>query len=123
MDLALDPQTGDLLLESGRLRLATGLDAIAQDVTMRLRFFLGEWFLDTRIGVPYFQDILVKNPNIPRATQLLRQVVQETPGVTSVDRFDFTLDAQARKASVAFSASTTTGQLTYDRELILGVEQ
>lgn len=123
MDLALDPQTGDLLLESGRLRLATGLDAIAQDVTMRLRFFLGEWFLDTRIGVPYFQEILVKNPNIPRVTQLLRQVVQETPGVTSVDRFDFTLDAQARNASVAFTASTTAGQLTYDRELILGVEQ
>lgn len=121
MDLALDPQTGDLLLESGNLRLTSGLDAIAQDVTIRLRFFLGEWFLDTRVGVPYFQEILVKNPNIPRVTQLLRQVVQETPGVTSVDRFDFSFDAATRKASVAFTASTTAGQLTYDQELILEV--
>jgi len=120
MDLALDSQTGDLYLSRGGLATVTGVDAIRQSLTIRLRFYKGEWFLDPAIGVPYFESILVKNPRIPEVQSILRQVILTTPGVTGLERFDFTFDAARRTARLRFTASSTSGPVVFDRELIVG---
>lgn len=119
MDLALDINTADLVIERGDIALVEGIDAIRQDVSTRLQFFKGEWFLDTRIGVPYYQSILIKNPNFTQVRFLLQQTVTTTPGVNTIDRFDMSFDSTKRSLSVDFSASTTEGQLIFDQELIL----
>jgi hypothetical protein len=41
-----------------------GKDAKAQQARIRLQTFQGEFFLDSTLGIPYFGNILVKNPNI-----------------------------------------------------------
>lgn len=120
MDLALDPLTGDLLVEGGDLQLLDGLDAIAQHVAIRLQFFRGEWFLDTRIGVPYFTDILVKNPDLNIVRFLLRAAVASTPGVINLQSFDMVFEGITRALNVDFEAETEEGPLEFDRELILG---
>ncbi len=120
MDLALDT-TGDLYLDqTGGIAVVSDADAIAQSLAIRLQFFQGEWFLDTRVGVPYFQRILVKNPQQADVVSILRQAILTTPGVTGIERFDFTLDAARRVASISFTASSTSGPVVFDRELILG---
>lgn len=120
MDLALDSQTGDLYLVGGNLATVDGRDAIAQSLLLSLRFYLGEWFLDRRIGIPYFERVLVKNPRIPEVESILRQVILAAPGVTGLERFDFTFDAAQRTARLRFTASSTSGPVVFDRELILG---
>lgn len=117
MDIALDPDTGDLLIEGGDLVLTTGRDAILQHLTIRLQFFLGEWEWDTRIGVPYFQDVLVKAPDLNVVRTLLRETITSTPGVTGLQNFE--LDLDGRTLRLDFEASTTEGPVTFDRELIL----
>lgn len=120
MDLKLSGST--LVIESGDLVLVDGLEAIAQDVTTRLRMFLGEWFLNTKAGVPYFERILVKNPSVPDVLSILSEVVTKTPGVQAItEGLTWDYSAADRSATVAFKANTIAGPLTYDQELVLGL--
>jgi hypothetical protein len=119
MDLAIDTTSGDLVIEGGDLKLLEGIDSIVQDIAVRLQFFQGEWFLDTRIGIPYFGSILVKNPDLGVVRFLLRSTVSSTPGITNITRFDLDFDAATRVLRVDFDAETEEGPFTFDRELIL----
>jgi hypothetical protein len=102
-------QTGDLDLTGHRLNLTTGEEAIEQNLRVRLRFFLAEWFLDRSQGIPYYRDILVKNPNLLLVRSLFRTAILNTTGISSVDSLDLTLDKQARKLTLAFQATMDTG--------------
>lgn len=116
MDLALTAG-GDLEIP---IRMATADEAIAQHILIRLRFVRGEWFLDDSIGVPYFEKVLVKNPNLPVISSIMQRAISETPGVASVDDFVLTLDAATRRASVSFSCTTDTGAaLDFSKEFVL----
>jgi hypothetical protein len=99
-DLKLDPVTHDLDLSTGDLQIVTGLDAIVQRLRIRYQFFLGEWFLDERQGIPFYQKILIKNPNFADVNSILREVATTTPGVAEVNRVDFDFDSATREFTV-----------------------
>lgn len=83
-DLALDEITGDIALTgTHQASLTTTFEQEAtQRLRMRMRRFLGEWFLDTGLGIPYRRDILVKNPDL----QVIRSIfVQELLKDAAVD--------------------------------------
>jgi hypothetical protein len=103
-DFKLDPVTGDLDLSTGDLQFVTGADAVAQHLLVRLRFYLGEWFLDTRVGIPYYSQILVKNPNLAAIRTTYRQAILSTPGVETLERMDLEFDAATRELALDFSA-------------------
>lgn len=120
MDLRLNNE-GDLLIEDDELKLIDGDDAIVQHLTIRLRFFLGEWFLDERLGVPYFDSVLIKNPNLVLVRGILRQAILTTPGVEQLDSFQFTYDNAIRKMRLDCSIKRTgeEGLLDYSKEFII----
>lgn len=62
--LAIDKTTGGFVVVAGRPTFVKDLEAKAQQVRIRLKTIQGEYFLDPNLGIPYFQDILVKNPNL-----------------------------------------------------------
>lgn len=100
-ELALDVATGDLAIP---VKLLKGADAIAQRIRTRFRFVKGEWFLDKRLGVPYFDYILIKNPDPVLVSAIFRRVLMTTPGVKQVKRFTATLDKATRTLTVDFEA-------------------
>jgi hypothetical protein len=110
---------GDLALEAGDLKLVDGLDAIAQDIQIRLRTFKGGWFLDERVGVPYYEDILVKNPNLAHIRSLYRKAIVETPGVVELLELELALDDANRQLTVSFKALTEAGPLEHTVEMVL----
>jgi len=120
MDLKLDT-TGDLALtaELDDLVLVDGADAIAQDVSTRLKAFQGEWFLDTRVGMPYFQKILGQKPRLSVLQSIFRDAVLSTPGVNSIN--DLVLDyvGETRVLSISFRCDTVEGPLEYKEEFII----
>lgn len=116
-DLALDPVTGDLVISARGLRLtATGAEALAQKLRARLSLFKGEWFLDTRVGVPYYTDVFGQRSH-SAVEALLRRVILTCPGVTSLERFAMTATSP-RAVSITFSARSTTGEIVQIRDFI-----
>jgi hypothetical protein len=111
MDIALDPDTGDVLLDAaGNFATVTGRDAIAQHVRIRLLHYLGEWFLDQREGVPYFESILVHHPDLAAVEEAYRRTIAETPGIASVRDLVLDFDRRSRTLTVTGSAVTTDGE-------------
>lgn len=103
-DLRLDEQTYDLELTNGDLVLTEKSDAIRQHVRQRLWTFFAEWFLDTSVGVPYYQVILVKNPSLANVEGVLQQEILATPGITELLAFELDYDSATRELSVEFQA-------------------
>lgn len=73
--------TGDIEIP---LRILKGVDAIRQRIMVRLRFFKAEWFLDKRQGMPYYQVVFVKNPDLSLIQSVFRRAILTTPGVLTI---------------------------------------
>lgn len=102
-DLAMTT-AGDVDLTRDDFYFVTGADAVAQHLLCRLRVYKGEWFLDTRVGIPYYSQIFVKNPNLAAIQSVYRRAVTSTPGVDTLERIDVALDAATREMTLTFSA-------------------
>lgn len=102
-DLKLD-LTGDIVIEGGDAVLVDGVDAVIQQIKIRLKMFKGEWFQNPSEGMPWFQSILQKQPNTQSIAGIFRQAVQETPGVASVESLTTEFNAQERTLQVRFRA-------------------
>lgn len=113
MDAKLDAND-DLDVTTGDLVLLTGAEAVAQELRIRFRFFLGEWFLDRRLGIPYYERILIKNPATNVVRSLLREVALETPGVLELQEFRTDFDNAARRLTVTLSARVDDSDATLD---------
>jgi hypothetical protein len=79
-------QTGDndLFFENGRLRLIRGAEEKAQKIRNRLQLFRGEWFLDVRVGVPYFASVFIKAPDLELVKRIFRRAIMSVEGVADV---------------------------------------
>lgn len=108
-DLVLNT-SGDLDLVSRRLRLTTrGEEALAQKLRVRLGLAQGDWFMDQRVGVPYYTDIMGKQPT-GAAEALLRRVIMTCPGVAALEAFSLTRGAD-RRARLSFAVRSVTGDI------------
>lgn len=101
---------GDLEIAGNLPSLLTGIQSRRQKLSQRFKFFLGEWFLDQRQGVPYFRHVFVKNPNLDVIRRLFRKVVLSVDGVTSVPRFELRYEPQERKLFFEFEAVFEDGE-------------
>lgn len=110
-DLLLDPLINDLVLVNGDLVIVDGDDAIAQDVQGALELFLGEWFLDTSQGVPYYQSILTKGIDLNLVQVTLIEQVRSRDGVVDVISLGFGYDPKTRVLTVATQIRSTSGEL------------
>ena len=103
----------DIDMTSLKLSMVSGAEEILQHIKIRLRFFYREWFLDASMGIPYKEQILVKNPDLRVVSALLKNTILNTSGVVSpLISFNSTYDPVARTLSVSFVASTTFGEVS-----------
>lgn len=102
---------GDVALVGGSASKVDGDEYVRQKLSSRFKFFLGEWFLDRRLGIPYYQDVFVKNPDMLLVRSIFRQVVLGTPGIVSLPRFKALFDSATRKLSFDIGAQLELGQL------------
>lgn len=103
---------GDIDFTDNTFSLVNGQDEIRQRALQNLRTFLGEWFLDLSIGVPYIQLIFQKGtpPNLIDA--LFKSEILLVKGVTGLKKFDpLDLDPATRSLTVNFEATTTEGDV------------
>lgn len=117
IDFALDPQSGDLIFEDFDFSLVGGVNQIAQNLAIRLRFIQGEWFLNILAGIPYYQYFFIKNPNQIQVESFLKNEIASTRGVTNITSFSSNFDGIRRKFSVDFGCTTLNGNLEMEQIL------
>ena len=118
IDIAIDQITGSLALVDFDLKLIDDTDQIQQNLIIRLKFILREWYLDNTQGIPYYEDFFIKNPNQIRIESVLKQEIVNTDGVVELLAFESAYDDQLRKYSVRFSVRTISGEaLQIEEEL------
>ncbi|WP_346687944.1 hypothetical protein [Megamonas hypermegale] len=111
-DIALNIASNDLVIKNNDLILIDNAERVAQQVLITLRFWFGEWFLDTREGVPYLEYVLVKNPNMSHIRQILTEKIQSVEGVKSIVSLDFDFRRVTRELYVDFEIDTDYGLIT-----------
>ena len=79
--LKLDNNNNDIVIENGQLQMVSGADGVAQAARTRLKLFKGEWNFDLEAGMPYFQEILIKNPSLPKIKTTVRNLLATVPGI------------------------------------------
>ena len=104
--------SGDMSLTKGQLVLVTNeADQAAIEISNKLAFVLGEYFLDTRQGVPYQVLVWKKNPDLLLVKQMFRQVFLSVQTVSEVLSLDATLDKRTRELSFSFRVRSTDGRV------------
>jgi hypothetical protein len=91
----------------------TAQTEILQSILENLGIWLGEWFLDTTLGIDYYGQVFVKNPNLSTINAMLLTAILTTPGVTLVTAYGFTPNFITRTLAVTFSCQTTNGVINY----------
>lgn len=115
MDFKLDPDSWDILWRNGPLRKEETTqpltETVGQRLKIRLQSFLGEWFINTVYGVPYWQRLLgVKQTSKAAADLIFQQQILAEDGVKEIVTFDSTF--VNRKYSLSFSVRVVTGEVT-----------
>lgn len=86
--LLLNPSTWDLVKDaSGNIAVASDPYALAQNAACAINLFQGEQWYNTTIGVPYFQQIFSKAPNVQLIKAKLVAAALTVPGVVSAAVF------------------------------------
>ena len=118
-DLQLD-STEDIKVAVNDVTLTTGREAIRQHLQIRFQTFLGEWFLDPDEGVPYYQEILKKNPLFSLVSDILKGVALDTPGITKLTKFELDYVTALRKLTLDLKCNSIEGEIDFSQLVEVG---
>ncbi len=110
IDIELDPITNDLVFREFDFDLVDDVEQIMQNLAIRLRFFLGEWYLNITVGLPYYQLFFIKAPNEIQIESVLKEEIVTTRGIAELTSFSSNFDSRRRIFTVRFGARTTTNE-------------
>lgn len=116
MDLLMDTDVtstgyGDLLFVNGTCPVTDeNRLTVAQRLRIRLLTFLGEWFLDTTYGVPYW-TILGRKTSKSVVDRIFQTEILKEQGVLEILEFNSALNSN-RQYSMSFRVRTDKNQDT-----------
>ena len=103
LDILLDTGGDYKISDTGDIILT---QSVRQAIKIRLKWFLGEWRL-------------VKNPNLVKVRQAIRDEILSVEEVTGVNRVDLKADAAKRQLIVSYEA--VTSEETFREEVKINV--
>ena len=116
LDILLN-RDGDLhITETGDISLT---QSVRQAVKIRLLWFFREWRFAPQNGVPYYEEILVKNPNLERIRRIVKNEVQSVAEVTAVRNIRVEYNNATRQARIFYFL--VVGEETYREEVVIDV--
>lgn len=98
-DLLLN-HNGDLLLDkNGDIQFT---DSISQAINIRIRWFAQEWKLGPDLGIPYYDEMFVKNPSQELIEEKMREAIIDVDEVEDIASFSMSTDYYLRKLKVTY---------------------
>ena len=119
-DLFLDPITNDLVVGDGDFTTTQNLaESLRQKLSITLKAWQNEWFMDTTYGTPYRQSILGKPRTQPEVDAIFLSVIGEySSEIQSIDFFESNYNRDARDFDLNFEVTAIDGStVSYDTPL------
>lgn len=122
MDLLLNENTNDLVFVNGACPVTQQLTSVvSQRLKITLYTFLGEWFLNTSVGVPYFQQIFGKIRNKSSIDLIFQQIIVNDVDVIEILSFESTLSPDIRGYSMTFQVRVSDNTASLPITISIGV--
>jgi hypothetical protein len=123
-DLLIEQQGNKFVVEDHRWRFTeTLLEYLSQKIRHTISVFLGEWFMDRAIGIPYIPGEDVEKDMHRRMLEAALQVrIGEIEGVEKFLEFSSSLDKSTRILTVEFTVQIETGE-TFSMSVPIGGQQ
>lgn len=114
LSFKIDPATNDLELDSrGRLSMVDGTEARKQRLRLRLGTRAGEWFLDTRLGVPWL-SLMEKGTSRNRIRAEMLKAIMADEEVERVEELNIGRITSDRRLTIEFTARLRNGERLSD---------
>jgi len=110
MDIALNT-SHDLDTSKLDFTLVSGSERVRQQLLIKLRLWVGEWFLDNEFGTPYLERILGKQVTIAASLAAIRQSILEVADVIKINELTYEFSNLTRTLKVNFVVDTPYGAL------------
>ncbi len=102
----------DILVENYSPVFLTDQDYIAEKLRTKFLLFKGEYYLDILKGVPYYQHILKKNPDVRMINNIFKKQALEITGVTKVIDLNLEFSESLRLLTIEYSLDTVYGTIS-----------
>lgn len=117
LDILLDDEW-DIVFDQGDFAFSSGLDGAVQDVLIDLQFIRGEWPLNLRKGIPYFDnDVVTERESLlgqkfedRKWRNAFREVLGANDLIDEVLELGVDYDSSTRGTTVSFNADTIFGE-------------
>lgn len=113
VDILLD-KSGDLYFKGADIVLA---NSVRQKIKIRLRWFFQEWRWDDEVGIPYFEYLLVKNPDLDQVKEIIEEQIFNVDEVTEVNDVSIEIDSKSRGATITYEVATD--EETFREEVVI----
>lgn len=101
---------GDWMFGRGINDYKFGIDAVTQNISTRLKSFLGDCFFETSAGIDWFN--LLGSKNQVSLELAIRSVILNTQDVTGLVSANVNLDHETRAITIKYSVNTSLSQTT-----------
>lgn len=103
MDILLS-ENGDLYIsEKGDVRMD---ESVAQKIKIRLKWWASEWRFDKNQGLPFKEELFLKNPDIDSFEMAIREKIFEVDEVVEVKDVSIFYSPKERIGRISFTALT-----------------
>lgn len=110
MTVRLMSATGDMVFGNSQLDFISDTPAVVgQIVGTSLQLWLGEWYLDVAVGMPWIEGVLGKN-NQATADVTVQDFILNIQGVTDISSFVSIADDDARNYEASCYIDTIYGR-------------
>lgn len=104
-----DPGTEHIIRRYGSAVTASTSENLAQRIKIRLLTFYGEWFLDSTLGVDYFNAVFGKNRSKQSIDTIFQAEILKEREVIQITKFESNLDRANRVYSLNVEVRTFDG--------------
>ncbi len=107
----------DLEIVNNDLFIVEGADEVKQKLLQKFKMFYKEWFLDVSQGIPYIEEVFLKQPNTFRVDAILKQTIVSTEGVLELLEYDLDFNNSTRALKLKFLVKTNSGEVSFNEVL------
>jgi len=123
IDLLLTNDTHDLaIIQNGSKKtwaITSPNEDLKQRTKVKLFNFYNDWFYDLDEGIPYFDEVLKKNPNPIIVEGLIKSTILDDKEIVRLNTFEFDLDSQKRTLNLNFEALTQSGSVRQNLDITI----